>query len=111
MGRKMRKIAGDSKSVDWKTVTELRGNVSDRRTVVVIVEGKQKQRRCMTLSTENGELFTIWESAGLMPLFNLPQDGMYVEIRNLGSRKTKQGEMRLFDIAIDDGQLEFPYGE
>jgi hypothetical protein len=107
MGRTMRKIAGNSKSVDWKTVTNLQGNVSDRRTVEIA----GKQRRCMTLSTENGELFTIWESAGLMPLFNLPQDGIYVEIRNLGLRTTKKGEMRLFDIAIDDGQLEFPFGE
>jgi hypothetical protein len=105
MEKRMRKIAGNSKSVDWKELTELQGNISDRR--IVIVDGKQ--RRCMTLSTEKGELFTIWESAGLMPLFNLPQDGMYVEIKNLGLRKTKKGEMRLFDIAIDDGQMDLPF--
>ena len=106
MERKMKKLSGRefSKSVDWGEVKELKGNISDFR--AINYDGKE--RKCLTLTTEAGESFTLWESKGLRPLVEI-NEGVYVEIKNLGMRKTKSGyKMRAFDISADEGQLELP---
>jgi hypothetical protein len=107
MEREMKKISGQDfpESVDWDSIDELKGIVSDRRAITY--EGKE--RRCLTLKTEDSGSLTIWESKGLAPLFQL-NEGIYVEIKNLGMKKMKSGyKMRIFDIFADKGQLEIPF--
>ena len=103
----MKKITGQDfpKSVDWDAVDELKGVIKDRKQISY--DGQE--RRCLTLETEGGESFTIWESKGLSPLFQI-NEGVYVEIKNLGMKKMKSGyKMRIFDIFADKGQLEIPF--
>jgi len=107
MEREMKKITGCDfpKSVDWDAIDELKGIVSERRAITY--DGQE--RKCLTLKTESGDSWTIWESKGLTPLFQI-NEGVYVEIKNLGFKKMKSGyKMRLFDISADAGQLEIPF--
>lgn len=107
MERKMKKIAGEGfpVSVDWNDVKELNGVITERKAITY--EGKE--RKCLTLETGDGELFTIWESKGLSPLFQV-NEGVYVEIKNLGMKEMKSGyKMRLFDVFADEGQLKIPF--
>lgn len=107
MERKMKKISGQDfpKSVDWDVVYELKGVVVDKR----IMTFDEQERKCLTLKTENGGSFTIWESKGLIPLFQV-NEGVYVEIKNLGMKKMKSGyKMRIFDVYVDEGQMEIPF--
>lgn len=109
--RKMKKLSsGDfGEVVDWEKVKELNGNARDHRTVIVETEDGPENRECLTLETETGEIFTVWYSRGLAPLFKLP-DNIYVEIKNLGMKELKSGYlMRLFDIQADEGQLKIPF--
>ena len=107
MEKKMKKISGRDfpKSVDWDLTDELKGVVADKR----VITYDDQERKCMTLEVEDGESFTVWESKGLIPLFQL-NEGIYVEIKNLGMKKMKSGyKMRIFDIYADEGQLKIPF--
>jgi hypothetical protein len=107
MEREMKKIGGEGfpVSVDWNDISELKGVIAEQKAITY--DGKE--RRCLTLETEEGELFTIWESRGLFPLFQV-NEGVYVEIKNLGMKEMKSGyKMRMFDIFADKGQLEIPF--
>lgn len=107
MERKMKRLTGSDfpKNVDWDVVDELKGIVKDGKAITY--DGKE--RKNVILETEDGECFTIWESKGLTPLFQLNK-GVYVEIKNLGMKKMKSGyKMRLFDISADEEQLKIPF--
>ena len=107
MEREMKKIGGEGfpSSVDWSEVEELNGIITLRKAITY--DGKE--RRFLHLETENGEVFVIWESKGLFPLFQV-KEGVYVEIRNLGMKEMKSGyKMRIFDIYADEGQLKIPF--
>jgi hypothetical protein len=107
MEREMKKITGQDfpKSVDWDSLDELKGTIAERRAITY--DGQE--RKCLTLKTEDGISWTVWESKGLIPLFQI-NEGVYVEIKNLGMKKMKSGyNMRIFDIFADKGQLEIPF--
>jgi len=107
MEREMKKITGQDfpRSVDWDSIDELKGTISERRAITY--DGKE--RKCLTIKTEDGNSFTVWESKGLIPLFQI-NEGVYVEIKNLGMKQMKSGyKMRIFDIFADKGQLEIPF--
>jgi len=107
MERKMKKVGSSEfpKSVDWDAVDELKGIIMDRR--VITYDGQD--RKCLTLKTEEGDSFTIWESKGLTSLFQI-NEGVYVEIKNLGMKEMKSGRnMRLFDISADEEQMKVPF--
>lgn len=107
MEREMKKITGQDfpRSVDWDSIDELKGTIAERRAITC--DGQE--RKCLTLKTEDGISWTVWESKGLTPLFQV-NEGVYVEIKNLGMKKMKSGyKMRIFDIFADKGQLEIPF--
>lgn len=112
MGREMKKVSGRDfprgdfpESIDWDIVDELKGIIADKK--VIVLDGQE--RKCLTLRAVNGKNFTVWESKGLALLFKI-NEGVYVEIKNLGVKGLASGhKMRLFDIYADKGQLEIPF--
>jgi hypothetical protein len=107
MERKMKKLTSRDfpASVNWDIIDYLKGTIEGKRSIT----SDGKERACLTLETEGGEAFTIWESKGLAPLFQI-NEGVFVEIKNLGMKKMKSGhEMRIFDISADESQLKIPF--
>lgn len=88
-------------TVDWDKTSEITGVIV--RFKETEIEGDK--RRCAIIKTENGEV-TVWHSARLEPLFNLPE-GQYVRIVFNGWEKLKAGKrLRSFDVFVPEPDYE-----
>jgi hypothetical protein len=89
---------------DPKEGEELVGTFGEPKTVE-LQQGRQKvQRRCVEFNTDDGDRFTIWESAGLKVMFDEVEPGTQVFIRydGLGVAKKGQNPPKLFTVAVED---------
>ena len=101
----MRQLAG-SFAPTWnpEEVPHLRGTFSEPKSVTLTQGKKQVERRCVEFTTENDETFTVWESAGLVHMFEEVEPGTEVFIRydGLGTAKKGQNAPKLFTVAVAD---------
>jgi len=83
----------------------LQGTVSDAPKTVTLTQGKrQVERRCIEVKTADGDRFTVWESAALVPLFGaLAEEApckVWIAFKGYGTAKKGQNPPKLFDSAI-----------
>lgn len=83
----------------------LHGSVTGAVREVELTIGRKKQtRRCMEITSKEGERFTVWESAALGDFFDhvteAGEGGMYfLRFDGYGKKKTGQNPPKLFTIA------------
>jgi len=86
-------------------VPTLDGKVADKPKTVTLTQGKkQVERRCIEVRTADGERYTVWESAGLVTLFEALDEGapcrVWIHFKGYGTAKKGQNPPKLFDSAI-----------
>lgn len=88
---------------------ELLGTTSTEVKLVEMTIGRKKQeRRCVEITTEDDQRFTVWESAALGELFDELQGRgagvpIFLRFDGLGkARKAGQNPPKLFTAAIGD---------
>ena len=91
----------------WKDKTqpnELTGEWGEERTIEVRRgRGTQEQRVC-NVTTEDGEVYAVWGSSGLLGLFDEAKEGdtVYIHYDGEGPAKKGQNPPRLFTTGIAD---------
>lgn len=102
----MNVIAGGyAASWDVEALPTLEGRVNDKPRTVVLTKGKKETpRQCIEVRTMEGERFTVWESAGLVQLFEALTEkapcNVWIHFRGYGTAKKGQNPPKLFDAAI-----------
>ena len=96
---------GYAKSWDVEALPILTGKVEHAPKVVTLRQGKKEvERKCMEVRTDDGERYTVWESAGLIPLFeNVTENApctVWISFRGYGTAKKGQNPPKLFDVAV-----------
>lgn len=77
---------------------EIQGEVKEVRDLTY----SKKQRKIMTIENSDG-IFSIWDSAQLLPLMESVEEGDEVYIRFDGMKKLKgKKQMRLFTTAVKE---------
>jgi len=91
--KKGQAICGVVLEYDSIIVTRKRGKKNVKETV-----------QNMRLETDNGEVFTIWESAGLKTLFEEDYTDLEVWLRydGLGKKKSGQNPPRLYTLGYNE---------
>lgn len=83
----------------------LEGMASAPKTVTLTKGKKSDDRRCFELRTDDGERYTVWESAGLASLFEAVEEKapcrVWISFRGYGTAKKGQNPPKLFDSAIE----------
>lgn len=89
---------------DTKVGQAIGGTVTDYDEIVVTREGRKVKVQNLKLETTEGEVFTVWESAGLMILFDEDYTGLVIWIRydGLGPKKRGRNQARLYSIAYKE---------
>ena len=82
-------------SIDWEKTSMIEGVILQRK----IVETGIGERNCIIVET-NGEKVTIWESAGLSSLFQLPP-GTRVRITNEGLKLNPATKRRFRSFIVE----------
>jgi hypothetical protein len=82
----------------------LEGIVNDVPKTVTLTQGKKQQdRRCVEVRTDNGDRYTVWESAALGPLFEKLVEEIpcrvWISFKGFGKAKKGQNPPKLFDSA------------
>lgn len=99
-------VGGFAKTWDVEEFDTLQGKVGAAPKSVTLNKGTKKEtdRRCVEVTTEDGERYTLWESAGLVPLFDAMAEQapckIWVKFTGLGTAKKGQNPPKLFDAAI-----------
>lgn len=82
----------------------LEGTFGDRREIKKKnpKKGEKKTQTVATITREDGEAFSIGESAMLRPLFEKAEDGdtVYIEYRGLGKKKPGMNAPRMYKLGI-----------
>lgn len=88
---------------DTKRGEMIRGEVTEYDEVTVTRNGKKTQVQNLKLEASDGQIYTIWESAGNRALFDEDYTEIEVAIRydGLGPKKRGRNPARLFSIAAD----------
>ena len=103
------KQLGGGYAATWKPENvgdSLMGTVSASvREVELTIGRKKTERRCFEVTTEDGERFTVWESAALGELFDQVSEagegvGVYLRFDGLGKKKAGQNPPKLFTVAL-----------
>jgi hypothetical protein len=89
---------------DTKVGQAIGGTVTDYDEIAVTREGRKVKVQNLKLETPEGEVFTVWESAGLMILFEEDYTGFQVWIRydGLGAKKRGRNQARLYSVAYKE---------
>lgn len=101
----MKALSGSfAPSWDPEKVPELQGTFGDIKEVPLKQGNKTVERRCVEFTTEKGDRYTVWESAGLKQMFESvdPGTGVYIRYDGLGVAKKGQNAPKLFTVAVDD---------
>lgn len=99
-------VGGFAKTWNTDEFDTLQGKVADAPKSVTLNKGtkKETERRCVEVVTDSGDRYTLWESAGLVPLFNAIAEQhpckIWVKFMGLGVAKKGQNAPKLFDCAI-----------
>jgi hypothetical protein len=82
----------------------LQGTFGEIKNVPLKQGNKTVERRCTKFTTENGEDYTVWESAGLKAMFDDVEPGtdVYIRYDGLGTAKKGQNAPKLFTVAVSD---------
>lgn len=88
-------------------VPTLDGEVTAAPKVVTLTKGKKTtDRQCIEVRTKDGDRYTVWESAGLTPLFERLNEKdaipcrVWIAFKGYGTAKKGQNAPKLFDVAI-----------
>lgn len=89
---------------DPDKVNPLQGTFGEPKTVPLKQGNKTVDRRCVEFTTNKGERFTVWESAGLKTMFEDVEPGteVYIRFDGYGEAKKGQNAPKLFTVAVDD---------
>lgn len=101
---------GYAKTWNVEEMPTLEGVVSAAPKTVTLNQGTKKQadRQCVEVRTKSGDRFTVWESAGLTPLFERLGEkdaipcNVWIAFKGYGTAKKGQNAPKLFDVAISD---------
>ena len=101
------KQLGGGYAQSWKPedVPVLHGNITGGVREVEMTIGRKKQtRRCLELTTLDGDRYTIWESAALGEFFDVvTEEGeggeYFIRFDGLGTAKKGQNPPKLFTVA------------
>lgn len=69
---------------DFEKNAVLQGTVMSTKTVTLTRRGERIPVKVMQIRDENGEIFSVWESASLIVLFDQVRPGKQVYIEYLG---------------------------
>lgn len=95
---------------DYEAIPVLVGNISGEIREIETGTGKNKRvSKVVTIATDDGQRFDVWESAALATWFEKIEDGSRVSIVFQGYRDTgKASPMKVFVGAIADDETEAP---
>lgn len=101
----MKALSGSfAPSWDPEKVPTLEGSFGAIKTVPLKQGSKTVDRRCVEFTANDGERYTVWESAGLKTMFEEvePGTGVYIHFDGYGEAKKGQNAPKLFTVGVDD---------
>ncbi len=102
----MTQLAGGyAKTWNVEEKSTMHGAVSEAPRTVTLTQGKKTvDRRCIEVKDEDGERYTVWESAGLVNLFEALTEKapckVWIHFTGYGTAKKGQNAPKLFETAI-----------
>jgi hypothetical protein len=96
---------GYAKSWNVEEFDTISGKVSEGPKTVQLTQGKKTvDRRCIEVKTDDGERYTVWESAALGALFAAIEEQapckVWIHFTGYGTAKKGQNPPKLFESAI-----------
>lgn len=101
----MKQLSGNfAPSWNPEEVPILHGTYSEPKSVTLTQGNKKVERRCVEFTTDTGEKYTVWESAGLAQMFETVEAGtpVYIRFDGLGVARKGQNAPKLFTVAIQE---------
>jgi hypothetical protein len=101
----MKALSGSfAPSWDCEKVPTLEGTFGPIKSVPIKQGSKTVERRCVEFTTNSGDRYTVWESAGLKTMFEEVESGtgVYIHFDGYGEAKKGQNAPKLFTVGIDD---------
>lgn len=89
---------------DPEKVNPIQGTFGEPKEVQLKQGNKTVTRRCVEFTTDKGDRFTVWESAGLKTMFDEVEAGtkVYIHFDGYGEAKKGQNAPKLFTVGVDD---------
>jgi len=79
---------------DFEAHDTLTGTVMSLKSVTLTLRGERVPTKVCQIRDENGEIFSVWESASLIPFFDAARPGKQVCLHYLGTSSLDDNKTR-----------------